>query len=108
MEERRRDIKGQYTLLARERGRLFDDRDRMREEAETVLEEIRGVSLALDALAEELHSVDEQISQLSTLRSAHSASALSLALRKLHSSLSRQQAENLRLKREMKGKQSTL
>ncbi|KAL1667760.1 hypothetical protein GGF50DRAFT_111916 [Schizophyllum commune] len=108
LEERRRDIKGQYTLLARERGRLFDDRNRMREEAETVLEEIRGVSLALDALAEELHSVDEQISQLSTLRSAHSASALSLALRKLHSSLSRQQAENLRLKREMKGKQSTL
>ncbi|KAI5899736.1 uncharacterized protein SCHCODRAFT_02661336 [Schizophyllum commune H4-8] len=108
LEERRRDIKGQYTLLARERGRLFDDRDRMREEAETVLEEIRGVSLALDALAEELHSVDEQISQLSTLRSAHSASALSLALRKLHSSLSRQQTENLRLKRELKGKQSTL
>lgn len=102
LEERRQDIKGQYALLARERGKLLDDRERIQKEVEVVLDEIRGVSLALDALAEELHSVDDQISQLAELRSAHSASALSLALRKLHSSLSRQQTENLKLRREMK------
>ncbi|TRM61919.1 hypothetical protein BD626DRAFT_538015 [Schizophyllum amplum] len=98
LEERRQDIKGQYALLARERGKLLDDRERIQKEVEVVLDEIRGVSLALDALAEELHSVDDQISQLAELRSAHSASALSLALRKLHSSLSRQQTENLKLR----------
>lgn len=53
--------------------------------------------ISLDRLTENLHSVDEQLSQLRLLREVHSTSALAMALRKLNSSLLRQTADSRRL-----------
>jgi hypothetical protein len=57
--------------------------------------------ISLDKLTEELHSVDEQLSQLKLLREVHSTSALAMALRKLNSSLLRQVADSRRLQEQV-------
>jgi hypothetical protein len=67
--------------------------------AQRLVEELAETSVMLDQLAEELHSVDEQMAQLKSLRDIHSASALAMALRKLNSSFSKQLAEMQGLRR---------
>jgi hypothetical protein len=57
------------------------------------VEELNEVSSSVDDLAEDLHNVNDQISQLQRLSSVHCASALSMALRKLNTSFLRQATE---------------
>jgi len=59
----------------------------------SVVEELTEVSSMVDDLAEEIHNVNDQISQLNRLCDIHSASALSMALRKLNTSFLRQATE---------------
>ncbi|KAJ3761454.1 hypothetical protein EV360DRAFT_37813 [Lentinula raphanica] len=56
------------------------------------INELRDITNALDRLAEDLHSLDEQIAQLSSLRDVHDASALAMAIRKLNASFLKQLA----------------
>jgi hypothetical protein len=63
-----------------------------------LVDELADVSYTLDRLAEELHSVDEQVANLRSLRDIHSASALAMALRKLNASFLRQSAETQALR----------
>ncbi|KZP30761.1 hypothetical protein FIBSPDRAFT_814540 [Athelia psychrophila] len=63
--------------------------------------ELTEVSTTLDNLADELHSVTQQIAQLRSLTEVHSASALAVALRKLNTSFLRQMAENTRLRQDI-------
>jgi chromosome segregation ATPase len=62
------------------------------------LDELKELTQGLDRLAEELHSVDQQLSHLESLTHIHTGSALALALRKLNSSFLKQVAENQVLK----------
>jgi hypothetical protein len=58
------------------------------------LDELKELTQTLDRLAEELHSVDEQLSYLESLTHIHNGSALAMALRKLNSSFLQKVAEN--------------
>lgn len=58
-----------------------------------IIEELGEVSANIEELSEELHSVSDQIAQLKRLCDIHSASALSMALRKLNTSFLRQATE---------------
>ncbi|KAF8809618.1 hypothetical protein BYT27DRAFT_7135848 [Phlegmacium glaucopus] len=58
------------------------------------LDELKEVAQSLDRLAEEIHSVDQQVSYLESLTHIHTGSALAMALRKLNSSFLKQVAEN--------------
>ncbi|KAL1748244.1 hypothetical protein HDZ31DRAFT_60439 [Schizophyllum fasciatum] len=56
-------------------------------------QELRNVSARLDKLSDDLHATDERIAELRSLLEAHQSSALSVALRKLNSSLQRRFVE---------------
>lgn len=58
-----------------------------------IVEELGEVSASIEDLSEELHNVSDQIAQLKRLCDIHSASALSMALRKLNTSFLRQATE---------------
>ena len=58
------------------------------------LDELKELTQSLDRLAEEIHSVDQQLSYLDSLTHIHTGSALAMALRKLNSSFLKQVAEN--------------
>lgn len=59
------------------------------------------MSLTLDRLTEELHSLDEQISALYLLQTTHNGSALAMALRKLNTSFIKKIAENQMLRNQV-------
>ena len=100
LESQRTNIKTRYRTSTRRRATIFDsmysslgtleDAHRLTRQ----LDELRELSLVLDRLAEELHSVDEQLSYLHSLTHIHNGSALAIALRKLNTSFLRQVAEN--------------
>ncbi|KAG2007284.1 hypothetical protein CC2G_014988 [Coprinopsis cinerea AmutBmut pab1-1] len=105
LEMLRTDIKAKYKALTRRRTGLFEALtlhvtgatglgEAGSPFAMKITEELKELSLRLDALAEELHTTDEQIAQLNSLLQVHSASALSVALRKLNGSLMKQKEEN--------------
>lgn len=106
LEMLRTDTKTKYKMLTRRRGELFRtitshlDGSRTEDPANTVklLEDLRDITTSLDKHAEELHSADEQILQLTSLRDVHSASALAMALRKLNASFLKQVNENQELR----------
>ncbi|KAJ3746441.1 hypothetical protein DFH05DRAFT_1523044 [Lentinula detonsa] len=100
LEMQRTDVKTRYKMLSRRRtemlatltsycdGTLHQDPTA----SLRVINELRDLTSTLDHLAEDLHSVDEQISQLSSLRDIHDASALAMAIRKLNASFLKQLA----------------
>ena len=61
-------------------------------------EELASVTAAGDKIVEQLHEIDDQITQVHRLRDIHQASALAVALRKLNSSLLRQTSEMEKLR----------
>lgn len=100
MELQQTDIKTRYKMLSRRRTELLallvSHTDGSKQEdpnaALRIINELRDVSVMLDRLAEDLHSVDEQVSQLTSLRDVHDASALAMAIRKLNASFLKQLA----------------
>ncbi|KAF9261753.1 hypothetical protein L218DRAFT_905267 [Marasmius fiardii PR-910] len=98
LEMQRTDLKSRYKLLVRKRtevlGRLTLCLDGTTQEdnvvALTLVTRLGEIATQLDQLAEDLHSVDEQISQLKSLRDVHDGSALAMALRKLNTSFLKQ------------------
>ncbi|KAJ6511371.1 hypothetical protein C8R47DRAFT_1296281, partial [Mycena vitilis] len=101
LEMQRTDVKTRYKMLTRRRTNLLATLtgllDGTEQEDSTyalrIVENLKELSSELDQLAEDLHSADEQIAQLSSLRDVHSASALAMALRKLNASFLKQIAE---------------
>ncbi|KAJ7481622.1 hypothetical protein FB451DRAFT_132921 [Mycena latifolia] len=101
LEMQRTDVKTRYKMLTRRRANLFatltSHLDGTEPEDPTfalrVAENLKEISTELDRLAEDLHSADEQIAQLTSLRDVHSASALAMALRKLNASFLKQITE---------------
>jgi len=57
-----------------------------------IINEVRDISVTLDRLAQDLHAADEQVSQLTSLKDVHGASALAMAIRKLNASFLKQLA----------------
>lgn len=109
LETRRTDVKTKYRALARRRGNLLEALTVQAEGLDQnnpghilrLVDDLKDVSASLDRLAEELHSIDEQIGQLAQLCQAHSASALAMALRKLNGSFLKQFAEAQALRQQM-------
>ncbi|KAK7042358.1 hypothetical protein R3P38DRAFT_3448248 [Favolaschia claudopus] len=106
LEMQRTDVKTRYKMLAKRRTNLtaqltgYIDGTEPEDTANILraVENLKEISSELDRLAEDLHSADEQIAQLMSLRDVHSASALAMALRKLNASFLKQiaEAESLR------------
>ncbi|KAF9060802.1 hypothetical protein BDP27DRAFT_394017 [Rhodocollybia butyracea] len=57
-----------------------------------IINEVRDISVTLDRLTQDLHAANEQVSQLTSLRDIHDASALAMATRKLNTSFLNQLA----------------
>ena len=96
LESQRTNIKMRYKSTTRRRAVILDSMYSV-EDAEGLIrqvDELRELTLTLDRLAEELHSVDRQLSYLESLTHIHNGSALAIALRKLNTSFLRQVAEN--------------
>lgn len=101
LEMHRTDVKAKYKMLSRRRaeilGQLASYVEGTKVEefaiAARLVDDLKECSVALDKLAEDLHSADEQLSQLRSLCEVHSSSALAMALRKLNASFLRQLAE---------------
>jgi hypothetical protein len=103
LESQRTNIKIRYKASTRKRATILDSLYSSLSALEDVysaqrlarqLDELRELNQTLDRLAEEIHSVDEQLSYLESLTHIHTGSALALALRKLNSSFLKQVAEN--------------
>ena len=102
LEMQKMDLKNRYRLLTRKRWNLIGSLNAHLESSEQsntttvfrALEELTEVSLMLDQLVEELHSVTEQLGHLKSLGDVHLGSALAMALRKLNTSFLKQVAEN--------------
>ncbi|KAF7329862.1 hypothetical protein MKEN_00249800 [Mycena kentingensis (nom. inval.)] len=109
LEVQRTDVKTRYKMLTRRRANMLatltGHLDGTEPEDPTytlrVVENLKEVSTELDRLAEDLHSCDEQIAQLASLRDVHSASALAMALRKLNASFLKQIAVGETLKQQV-------
>lgn len=109
LEMQRTDIKTKYKMLARRRAHLLESLTVHVDGSEAddpifairLVEDLKEVSISLDKAAEELHSLDEQLAQLSSLCDIHSASALAMALRKLNASFLKQFAETQALRQQV-------
>ncbi|KAJ2925342.1 hypothetical protein H1R20_g11742, partial [Candolleomyces eurysporus] len=105
LEMTRTDVKSKYKALTKRRAALFESLTfhltSSGEENSTfalrIAEELSSISVALDQLAEELHSADVELAQLNSIVQIHSASALSMALRKLNASFLKQVSETQEL-----------
>jgi len=106
LQAQRTDLKTRYKVLTRRRATLFDSLSTFltgageddSSSALRTLDELRELALTLDKIAEELHSVDGQLTHLESLTTVHTASALAMALRKLNASFLKQMAENQMLR----------
>ncbi|KAH7883080.1 hypothetical protein F5I97DRAFT_1815148 [Phlebopus sp. FC_14] len=106
---RRTDVKSQYKMFVRKRWNLMgalaghvegaDGNDTA--SAIRTVEDLAEISLALDQLADELHSIVEQLAQLKSLRDVHTGSALAMALRKVNSTFLSQAAELQKLREQV-------
>lgn len=105
LEAQKAEIKGKYRSLTRASESLFMKLNNQIANGSTstqrTLEELRDVTGQLNHLTEELHSVDQQHAQIQSLVLTHSASALSMALRKLNASFLKQLAETQELQRQV-------
>ncbi|KAG2092695.1 hypothetical protein BD769DRAFT_1370743 [Suillus cothurnatus] len=105
----RTDVKTRYKMLVRKRWQLMgalaghldgpDLCDSMT--AVRIVEDLSEVSIALDQLTDELHTIAEQLAQLKSLRDVHCASALAMALRKVNSTFLKQVAESQKLREQI-------
>ncbi|KXN89781.1 hypothetical protein AN958_05321 [Leucoagaricus sp. SymC.cos] len=100
------EIKGKYKSLTRSSEALYSKLSSQiatgSTSAQTTLEELRDVTRQLNKLTEDLHSVDQQHAQIQQLVQIHSASALSMALRKLNASFLKQLAQTQELQRQIR------
>ena len=96
LESQRTNVKTRYKATTRRRAMILDSMYSLEDAHGLVrqLDELRELTLTLDRLAEELHSLDQQLSYLESLTHIHNGSALAIALRKLNTSFLRQVAEN--------------
>jgi len=96
LESQRTNVKTRYKAMTRRRAIILDSMYSLEDAHGLVrqLDELRELTLTLDRLAEELHSLDLQLSYLESLTHVHNGSALAIALRKLNTSFLRQVAEN--------------
>ena len=100
LESQRTNIKMRYKASTRKRVMILDSLYSSLEDvycahrSARLLDELKELTQGLDRLAEEIHSVDQQLSHLESLIHVHTNSALALALRKLNSSFLKQVAEN--------------
>ncbi|KAG5635629.1 hypothetical protein H0H81_010576 [Sphagnurus paluster] len=109
LEGLRTDTKTKYKSLAKRRANLLESLtnciDGLDQEGSAyairLVEDLKEVSGAMDKLTEELHSLDEQLSQLAQLCQGHSTSALAMALRKLNSSFLKQFSEAQALRQQV-------
>lgn len=109
LEMQRTDVKTRYKMLVRKRWQLMgalaghldgpDLCDSMT--AVRIVEDLSEVSIALDQLTDELHTIAEQLAQLKSLRDVHCASALAMALRKVNSTFLKQVAESQKLREQI-------
>lgn len=109
LEMQRTDVKSRYKMLVRKRWQLMgalaghldgpDMCDSMT--AARIVEELSEVSITLDQLTDELHTIVEQLGQLKSLRDVHSASALAMALRKVNTTFLKQVAEAQKLREQI-------
>ncbi|KAI6041492.1 hypothetical protein EDC04DRAFT_1258259 [Pisolithus marmoratus] len=97
------DVKFRYKMLVRRRWQLLGELTGHIENgvvghtASTAVAELAEVTLAQDQLADELHTVAEQLAQLEGLRDVHHSSALAMALRKVNMIFLRQAREMQKL-----------
>ncbi|KAK0498784.1 hypothetical protein EDD18DRAFT_50647 [Armillaria luteobubalina] len=110
LEKQRMDVKSRYKMFTRRRAELLEslsaavNNNSPRENMPLgirYVEDLKDVSAALDRLAEDLHSIDQQIAQLTSLCDVHSASALAMALRKLNSSFLKEFAQSRALREQL-------
>ncbi|KAK0194424.1 hypothetical protein F5146DRAFT_436361 [Armillaria mellea] len=110
LEKQRMDVKSRYKMFTRRRAELLEslsaavNNNSPRDNPPLGLryiEDLKDVSAALDRLAEDLHSIDQQIAQLNSLCDVHSASALAMALRKLNSSFLKEFAQSRALREQL-------
>ena len=96
LESQRTNVKTRYKATTRRRAMILDSMYSLEDAHGLIrqLDELRELTLTLDRLAEELHSLDQQLSYLESLIHIHNGSALAIALRKLNTSFLRQVAEN--------------
>lgn len=109
LEMQHTDVKMKYKMLVRKRWQLMgtlaghldgpDMCDSMT--AVRTVEELSEVSITLDRLTDELHTIVEQLGQLKSLHVVHSASALAIALRKVNSLFLKQVSESQKLQEQM-------
>ncbi|KAK0484722.1 hypothetical protein IW261DRAFT_853452 [Armillaria novae-zelandiae] len=111
LEKQRMDVKSRYKMFTRRRAELLEslsaavNNNSPRENMPLgvrYVEDLKDVSAALDRLAEDLHSIDQQIAQLTSLCDVHSASALAMALRKLNSSFLKEYAQSRALREQLR------
>ncbi|KAJ7216554.1 hypothetical protein GGX14DRAFT_441987 [Mycena pura] len=109
LEMQRTDVKTRYKMLTRRRTSLLATLTNLLDGTDQedptyalrIVENLKDISIELDRLAEDLHSADEQIAQLNSLRDVHSASALAMALRKLNTSFLKQIAAGEALRQQV-------
>ncbi|KAF9078438.1 hypothetical protein BDP27DRAFT_1412427 [Rhodocollybia butyracea] len=100
LELQRTEIKTRYKMIARRRMEMLAaltshvDGSQQEDANATlgIINEVRDISVTLDRLAQDLHAADEQVSQLTSLKDVHGASALAMAIRKLNASFLKQLA----------------
>ncbi|KAL5478317.1 hypothetical protein ACEPAI_2501 [Sanghuangporus weigelae] len=106
LESRRTDLQNDYKVTVRRRRSIIQrlaslSSNDSRTDSMAVVrdaEELASVTAAGDKIVEQLHEIDDQITQVHRLRDVHQASALAVALRKLNSSLLRQTSEMEKLR----------
>ncbi|KZO94718.1 hypothetical protein CALVIDRAFT_599778 [Calocera viscosa TUFC12733] len=99
LESKRDQLKSKFRTNSRRRRLLLRELDQAADpdSVQRLASELAEENALSDQLADELYIIGDQLSQLARLRDAHCSSALSMALRKLNSSLIRAKAEVLEL-----------
>lgn len=110
LEKQRMDVKSRYKMFTRRRMELLESLSAVVNPnaswenptlAVRYVEDLKDVSVGLDRMAEDLHSIDQQIAQLNSLCEVHFASALAMALRKLNSSFLKEFAQSQALREQV-------
>lgn len=109
LQMRRADVQKDYKVLVRRRQAILQrlvsiSPGSPRSGTESVIrdaEELAELAVACDRLTEELHGIDDQITQITHLKDVHQSSALAMALRKLNTSLIKQTAATRELQVEL-------
>ncbi|EKM78473.1 hypothetical protein AGABI1DRAFT_92761 [Agaricus bisporus var. burnettii JB137-S8] len=105
LEMQKTEIKNKYQSLTRTSKLLFSKLDHQiasdSVSSQRTVEELKDTVQQLNVLTEQLHVLDQQHAQIEKLVEVHSASALSMALRKLNASFLEQLAQTQELQRQV-------